>query len=99
MFGLNQKDLMEKMQRSLEESKARLETIKVVGEAGGGLVKIELDGNRKFCSLELACDLKNIDKEDLEDFLAVALEKAIEQANQVNEREMAATAGQFLPGF
>lgn len=99
MFGLNQKEMLEKMQRSLEESKARLSQIRVTGEAGGGLVKIELDGNRKLTALEIRADLGQVEKEDLEDFLSVALSKALEQANQVNESEMANSARQFMPGL
>lgn len=99
MFGLNQKEMLEKMQRSLEESKARLSQIKVLGEAAGGLVKIELDGNRKLTSLEINADLGQVEKEDLEDFLAVALEKALEEANRVNDLEMANSARQFMPGL
>ena len=99
MFGLNQKEMLEKMQQSLEESKARLSQIKVLGEAGGGLVKIELDGNRKLTSLEINADLTQIDKEDLEDFLSVALSKAMEEAGRVNELEMANSARQFMPGI
>ncbi|MGV3631464.1 MAG: YbaB/EbfC family nucleoid-associated protein [Bacteroidota bacterium] len=99
MFGLNQKDMLEKMQRSLEESKARLSQIKVMGEAAGGLVKIELDGNRKLTNVEINAELSQIDKEDLEDFLSVALAKALEEANRVNELEMASSARQFMPGL
>lgn len=99
MFGLNQKEILEKMQKSLEESKEKLAKIKVVGEAGGGLVRVELDGNRKLTNLEINADLKSVEKEDLEDFLAVALEKAIDQANAVNEAEVSSSARQFLPGF
>ncbi|MCE3295198.1 MAG: hypothetical protein K0R65_912 [Crocinitomicaceae bacterium] len=99
MFGLNQKDMLEKMQQSLEESKARLSQIKVLGEAAGGLVKIELDGNRKLTSLEINADLAQIDKEDLEDFIAIALSKALEEANRVNELEMSNSARQFMPGL
>ncbi len=99
MFGLNQKDMLEKMQKSLEESKERLSNIKVIGEAASGLVKVELDGNRKLTSLEINADLKVIDKEDLEDFLALALENALNQANAINESEVSNSARQFLPGF
>lgn len=99
MFGLNQKDLMEKMKKSLDESKERLSNIKVAGEAGGGLVRIELDGNRKFSNLEINIDLKSIEKDDLEDFLAVALQQAMEKADAVNESEMSNSAGQFIPGL
>jgi nucleoid-associated protein EbfC len=99
MFGLNQKELLEKMQKSLEESKQKLANQKVTGEAGGGLVRIELDGNRKLTHLEINTDLNAIEKEDLEDFLAVALEKALAQANAINESEVSNSARQFLPGF
>lgn len=99
MFGMNQKEMLEKMQQSLEESKARLANIKVMGEAGGGLVRIELDGNRKLTNLEINANLADIEKEDLEDFLAVALEKALTQANEVNDTEMASSARNILPGF
>jgi DNA-binding protein YbaB len=99
MYGLNQKELLEKMQQSLGKSKEKLTNIKVIGEAGGGLVRIELNGNRKLTNLEVNVDLKTIEKEDLEDFLAIALEKAIEQANAINESEVSNSARQFLPGF
>ena len=61
------------------ESKVKLAEIKVFGEAGGGLVRLELDVNRKLTSLEISADLKLIEKEELEDFLAIALEKALEK--------------------
>jgi DNA-binding protein YbaB len=99
MFGLNQKEILEKMQQSLEESKQKLALIKVKGEAAGGLVRIELDGNRKLTKLEINADLKMIEKEDLEDFIAVALEKALTQASAINESEVSNSARQFIPGF
>jgi DNA-binding YbaB/EbfC family protein len=99
MFGLNQFELMQKMQQSLEESKQRLASLRLTGEAGGGLVRIELDGNRKLTSFQLNTELSMIDKEDLEDFIAVALEKAINLANEANEKEIASTAAAYLPGM
>jgi hypothetical protein len=99
MFGLDQKGIMEMMKKSLDESKERLSLIKVSGESGGGLVRIELDGNRKFSSLEINVDLKSIEKEDLEDFLAVAFDQAMEKVNAVNESEMSHSAGKFIPGL
>jgi DNA-binding YbaB/EbfC family protein len=99
MFGLNQKEMLEKMQQSLVDSKAKLAKIRVFGEAGGGLVRIELDGNRKLTSLEITADLKLIEKEELKDFLAIALEKALDKAEEINQTEVSSSALQFLPGF
>ena len=92
-------ELFKKMQEAVELSKNKLETLSVVGEAAGGLVRIELNGNRKLKSLEINASLKDIEKEDLEDFISIALDRALEQANEINEKEMSNSATSFLPKF
>ncbi len=92
-------ELFKKMQEAVELSKNKLESLSVVGEAAGGLVRIELNGNRKLKSLEINAPLKDIEKEDLEDFISIALDRALEQANEINEKEMSNSATSFLPKF
>ncbi len=92
-------ELFKKMQEAVELSKNKLESLTVVGEAAGGLVRIELNGNRKLKSLEINAPLKDIEKEDLEDFISIALDRALEQANEINEKEMSNSATSFLPKF
>ena len=92
MFGGNQQEMLQKMQEAMENSK-------VYGEAGGGLIRIELNGNRKLQSLEINAPLAQIEKEDLEDLLTVALQRALEEAEKVNEKEMSSSAMNFLPKF
>jgi DNA-binding YbaB/EbfC family protein len=92
-------ELFKKMQEAVELSKNKLESLTVVGEAAGGLVRIELNGNRKLKSLEINASLKDIEKEDLEDFISIALDRALEQANEINEKEMSNSATSFLPKF
>ncbi len=92
-------EMFKKMQEAVELSKNKLETLSVVGEAAGGLVRIELNGNRKLKSLEINASLKDIEKEDLEDFISIALDRALEQANEINEKEMSNSATSFLPKF
>ncbi len=98
MFDMNN-EMFKKMQEAVELSKNKLETLSVVGEAAGGLVRIELNGNRKLKSLEINASLKDIEKEDLEDFISIALDRALEQANEINEKEMSSSATSFLPKF
>jgi nucleoid-associated protein EbfC len=98
MFDMNN-ELFKKMQEAVELSKNKLESLTVVGEAAGGLVRIELNGNRKLKSLEINASLKDIEKEDLEDFISIALDRALEQANEINEKEMSNSATSFLPKF
>ena len=98
MFDMNN-EMFKKMQEAVELSKNKLDTLSVIGEAAGGLVRIELNGNRKLKSLEINASLKDIEKEDLEDFISIALDRALEQANEINEKEMSNSATSFLPKF
>jgi DNA-binding YbaB/EbfC family protein len=99
MFGLDQKTLMLQMQQAAEESKHKLDQTVVAGESGNGLIRIELNGNRKLVNLQINTSLTTMEKEDLEDLLSVALERALDAANTLNEQEVAASARQFLPGL
>ncbi|MFN5443684.1 MAG: YbaB/EbfC family nucleoid-associated protein, partial [Crocinitomicaceae bacterium] len=81
MFGFNQDELLKKIQEAAEESKKKLAETIVTGEAGGGLIRIELDGNRNFKSFTLNTSLEHMEKEDLEDLLSVAFSRALEEAN------------------
>lgn len=99
MFGLDQKAIMQQMQQAMEESKARLDNTVVSGESGGGLIRIELTGNRKLKSLQINTTINEMEKEDLEDLLTVALGRALDEANKLNEDEVSSSARQFLPGL
>ena len=98
MFG----DLMGKLQdakRNIEVTKAKLDNITVVGEAGSGTVKVEANGNRVIKSITFADALMEEDKEQLEDLLILAVNKALENANNVNEAEMQAASTDLLSGL
>ena len=99
MFGFNQEELLKKFQEAAEESKKKLSETVVIGESGGGLIRIELDGNRNFKSFTLNTSLEHMEKEDLEDLLSVAFSRALEEANKLNDNEMSKSALNFLPKF
>jgi DNA-binding YbaB/EbfC family protein len=99
MFGFNQEELLKKFQEAAEESKKKLSETIVIGESGGGLIRIELDGNRNFKSFTLNTSLEHMEKEDLEDLLSVAFSRALEEANKLNDNEMSKSALNFLPKF
>lgn len=99
MFGKNMMEQMQKMQANAAETKNKLNEIIVHGEAGGNLVQVEMNGNRKLTKLTINAELNQIEKEDLEDLLSVALNRAIEEADKTNEREMANAAKGIIPGL
>lgn len=99
MFGKNMMEQLQKMQANAEETKKKLAQQTVSGEAGGNLIIVELDGNRKLKNLNINAPLEQMEKEDLEDLIAVALNRAMEQADKLNEKEMASAAKGIIPGL
>jgi DNA-binding YbaB/EbfC family protein len=98
MFG-DMQGMMAKLkeaQAKIEETKARLNTVMVDGESGNGDVIVTITANREIKNIAIDDELLK-DKEALEDYLIIALNKAIEKANQINESEMAAAAKDGLP--
>lgn len=98
MFG-DMEGMMAKLkeaQAKIEEAKARLNTIMVDGEAGNGLVVVTVTANREVKNIAIDSDLME-DKEALEDYLILALNKALEKATGIHEAEMAAAAKGGLP--
>ncbi len=92
------RDKLKEAQRKIEETKVRLNTVLVDGEAGNGLIKVTVTANREIHSINISDDLMN-EKEALEDYLIIALNKALEKANAINEAEMAAAAKDGLPNI
>ncbi|WP_299201457.1 YbaB/EbfC family nucleoid-associated protein [Brumimicrobium sp.] len=99
MFGKDMMAKLQQMQQQAEASKQKLDTVIVNGEAGGNLVVVEMNGNRKLTKLSINTELNQMEKEDLEDLLTVALNRAIDAANAANEKEMANSAKGLIPGL
>ncbi len=101
MFGnmLNKK-MMEKMQVQMEEVKSKLGNISVTGESENGNIKVIANGNRLLNSIELNDEFyKNATKEQLEDLILTAANRALEQAERVEKSEMNHAAMGMLPGM
>ena len=98
MFG-DMSGMMAKLQEAqqkIEETKARLNTVLVTGESGNGKVKVTVTANREIRNIAIDDALFN-DKEELEDFLIIALNNALNEANIINEAEMSAAAKGGMP--
>ena len=99
MFGSDMLEKLKAMQNVAEESKANLDRLEVTGEAGGGLIRITLTGNKTLKKLDINTDHTLMEKEDLEDLLSVAMNKALEAADQLSQKEMMSSAKGMFPGF
>ncbi len=98
MFG----DLMGMMgkfqeaQKKIEETKRRLDTVLVDEQSNDGLLKVTITANRHLKSISVSDDLLS-DKEQLEDYLVMVINKAIEKATKINDDELAAAAKDGMP--
>lgn len=94
--------MMKKLQQAQEEMKkikSRLDTISVEGSSPEGKIKVSITGNRKIKGITFVDDLIMHDKDQLEDYLVLAMNDAIEKADQINEAEMKSAAGAMMPGM
>lgn len=96
-------DLLGKMgevKKKMDEIKSRLDHVLVDAESGDGRVRITATGNRKIKSIKIDEALLSPDnKEELEDLLEVAVNRALEKAEATSEAEMKAAGRDLLPGM
>jgi nucleoid-associated protein EbfC len=98
MFG----DMMGKLQelkQKMEETKKRLENITVKADSGEGAVVVTANGAKKIVNISIAEEKTIGNKEELEDLLLVAVNRALEKAENVHESEMQGATKDFLPGM
>lgn len=100
MFGdlMGMMGKLKEAQYKEEETKKRLDTVLVDEESNDRLLKVTLTANRKIKSISVDETLLE-DKEQLEDYLILVLNKAIEKATNINETELAAVAKEGMPSI
>ena len=98
MFGdmMGMMNKIKETQKKVEETKERLKTVLLDEQSADGLLKVTITANREVRNIEIADQLLE-DKEQLEDYLVLTLNKAISRATEVNESELAAVAKEGMP--
>ncbi|WP_234568678.1 YbaB/EbfC family nucleoid-associated protein [Rhodohalobacter sp. 614A] len=87
------------MQAKMKEVQDKLGELTVEAEAGGGMVKVTANGNRKVVSIALDKDV--IDPEDqemLEDLIVAGVNKALDKAEDAAKEKMQEVYKDILPG-
>ena len=88
-------------QQKIEDTKKRLDTVLIDEQSADGLLKVTLTANSKIKSVVISDALLE-DKDQLEDYLIVVMNKAIEKATSVNQAELDAVTRvdmQMMPGM
>lgn len=91
----------QKMQEELARTQERLAQEEVMGESGGGMVRVTMNGRHEVKRVAIDPALLGDDKEMLEDLVAAAFNAAAQRVAERMQQNMAdLTAGMPLPpGF
>jgi nucleoid-associated protein EbfC len=87
---------LQETQRKLEETKKRLDTVFIDEQSTDSLLKVTLTANSTIKNITIDDTLLQ-DKEQLEDYLILVLNKAIAKAASVNQAELDAVAKVDMP--
>lgn len=93
-------DKLFEAQQKADEMKKRLDSISVKGEAENGAIEVVASANKTIKSIAINEEFfKEADKEQIEELLVVALNKAFEQADNITQSETAAMTQEMLGGM
>ena len=85
---------IQKLQKQMEEAQAQLAIETVTASAGGGAIKVTMTGDQKCQSVEISPDLlKEADPEMLQDLVLSAVNMALDQSRELQQKLMGPLAG------
>ena len=92
----------QKMQEDMQAKQAELEEREYEVSAGGGVVKVKINGKREILSMDIAEEIVDPDDiETLSDIIVAAVNEAIKKVNTTTDEEMAKITGPLggMPGM
>jgi nucleoid-associated protein EbfC len=87
---------MKETQQKIEDTKKRLDSVLMDEQSTDGLFKVTITANNTIKSVTVDDALLE-DKEQLEDYIILVVNKAIERATKVNQTELDAVAKVDMP--
>jgi DNA-binding YbaB/EbfC family protein len=99
-FG-DPRKMMKQLQQAQERLQAEIDQILVETSAGGGVVKVEMDGQKQLKSLKIDPEVVNRDDvEMLQDLVLSAVNEAARKVEaSIQEKVGGLTGGMKLPGM
>jgi nucleoid-associated protein EbfC len=86
------------MQENMAKAQAEIASIEVLGESGGGMVKVTMNGRHEVKRVQIEPAVIAEDREMLEDLIAAAANDAVHKLEaRVQEKMASVTAGLQLP--
>lgn len=96
LSGMMQK--LKETQQKVEDTKKRLDTVLIDESSSDGKLKVTVTANSNIKSISMNDSLLS-DADELEDYLILTLNKALEKARIINENELANVAKIGMPNI
>ena len=99
-FG-DPRKLMKQLQQAQERIQAEIAALVIEASSGGGMVKVEMDGQKQLRSLKIDPEVVNKDDvEMLQDLVLAAVNEASRRVDEaIQEKVGGLTGGMKLPGL
>ncbi|RFF32420.1 YbaB/EbfC family nucleoid-associated protein [Wenzhouxiangella sediminis] len=90
----------QKVQENLKKAQEELAELEVTGEAGGGLVKVQMNGRHEVRRVVIDPEVGD-DREMIEDLVAAAINDAVKRIQETTKERMSGLTGgmPMPPGF
>ena len=89
------------LQANMQKAQAEISQLEITGEAGGGMVRITINGRHETRRVQIEPTVFGDDREMLEDLLAAAFNDAVHKLEAASQAKMASLMGglNFPPGM
>ena len=88
----------EALQRNMQTAQEEIAAMEIVGEAGGGMVKVTMTGRHEVKRVQIEPAVFGDDREMLEDLIAAACNDAVRKLEAATQQRMSGLmAGMRLP--
>ena len=95
----NLQQMMGQMQKMQQEVQQRLEAVRVEASAGGGMVTVQMNGNKKLLAVRIdPAAVKESDVEMLQDLVQAAVNEGLRKVDDALKEMLGGLTGGMLPG-
>lgn len=86
------------MKANMEKVRENLNDIHVSADAGGGMVKVTANANKRVLKITIEPDALT-DREMMEDLITAAVNKALDLAEEKGREELSKATASFMPNI
>lgn len=90
---MQQAQKMQQIQENFQKAQEELANTEVLGEAGGGLVKIGMNGKKEVLRVSIDESLVTNDRDMLEELVAGAVNDAVRRVNKLKQEKLSSLTG------